>query len=166
LSKIKTSVTGHVTTTRSFLQRLLNAERISEELDDAWKDVSLAYDDLIVWLYFVPSPASYIADSLTQGATVLGTEAKVVGVHARVEDVHNRVENVHERVEHIHERVEHVHGNMSNVRDLVDNVQVTELFTSLCQVRALSLHLRGVKPARKKRVCLRFSTLDLTGCYS
>jgi hypothetical protein len=36
--------------TRNFLQRLLDAERISEELDDAWKDVSLAYDELIVCL--------------------------------------------------------------------------------------------------------------------
>jgi hypothetical protein len=107
-----------------------------------------------LYVHASSSTASHIADSSIQGATVLRTEAKVVGVHARVEDVHNRVENVHERVNHIHERVENAHSNMSNVRDLVGNVQVTELFASLCQVKALSLHFRGVKPVRKKRVCL------------
>jgi hypothetical protein len=48
LDKIKTAATGHSSTVRNFLQRLLDAERIFEELDDAWKDVSLAYDELIV----------------------------------------------------------------------------------------------------------------------
>jgi hypothetical protein len=48
LSNIKTSAAGHAATTGNFLQRLLDAERISEELDDAWKDISLAYDELIV----------------------------------------------------------------------------------------------------------------------
>jgi hypothetical protein len=39
---------------RNFLQRLLDAERISEELDDAWKDISLAYDELIVCALLLP----------------------------------------------------------------------------------------------------------------
>jgi hypothetical protein len=110
LSNIKTSAAGHVATTRNFLQRLLDAERISEELDDAWKDVSLAYDELIVCLLL--ASAHRTADRLIQTATVLGTEAKVVGVHARVEEVH--------------ERVDDVHGRITNVGDVVGNVQVSE----------------------------------------
>jgi hypothetical protein len=85
LSNIKTSAAGHAVTTRNFLQRLLDAERISEELDDAWKDMSLAYDELIVGI--LQLRVNRKTDGLIQVATVLGTEAKVVGVHARVEDV-------------------------------------------------------------------------------
>jgi hypothetical protein len=54
LSKIKTSAAGHAATTGNFLQRLLDAERISEELGDAWKDISLAYDELIVCVFLLP----------------------------------------------------------------------------------------------------------------
>jgi hypothetical protein len=85
LSNIKTSAAGHVVTTRNFLQRLLDAERISGELDDVWKDISLAYDELIVSIHLLRVNCK--ADGLIQVATVLGTEAKVVGVHARIEDV-------------------------------------------------------------------------------
>jgi hypothetical protein len=104
------SAAGHAVTTRNFFRRLLYAESISKELDDAWKDVSFAYDELIVRLLL--ACVRYTADGSFQTATVLGTEAKVVGVHARVEDVHKRVQDVHERV--------------TNVRDLVSNVQVSE----------------------------------------
>jgi hypothetical protein len=110
-------------TSGNFFQRLLDAERISEELDDAWKDVSFAYDELIVCL--ILSSTCCTADELIQTTTVLGTEAKVVGVHARVEDVHERVEDVHERVEDIQDSV-------TGVRGLVANVQVSEL-SSPCQ---------------------------------
>jgi hypothetical protein len=85
LSKIKTSAAGHAATTGNFLQRLLDAERISEELNDAWKDMSLAYDELTVGI--LQLRVNRKTDGLIQVATVLGTEAKVVGVHARVEDV-------------------------------------------------------------------------------
>jgi hypothetical protein len=85
LSNIKTSAAGDAATTGNFLQHLLDAERISEELDDAWKDISLAYDELIVGILLLP--VSCKTDGLVQAATVLGTEAKVVGVHARIEDV-------------------------------------------------------------------------------
>jgi hypothetical protein len=44
----------HSSTVRNFLRRLLDAERISEELDDAWKDISLAYDELIVCVFLLP----------------------------------------------------------------------------------------------------------------
>jgi hypothetical protein len=110
LSKAKTSAAGHAATTRNFFQRLLDAERISEELDGAWKDVSLAYDELIVCLVF--SSGRRTADGLIQTATVLGTEAKVVGVHARMEEVHERFDDVNERV--------------TDVRDVVGSVQVSK----------------------------------------
>jgi hypothetical protein len=48
LDKIKMSTTGHAVKTRNIFQRLLDAERISEELHDAWKDISFAFDELIV----------------------------------------------------------------------------------------------------------------------
>jgi hypothetical protein len=113
-----TSATGHAATNRNSFQRLLDAERISEELGDAWRDVSLAYDELIVCL--LSSPTSCATDGSIQTATVLGTETKVVGVHARVE-------NVHERVEDVHERVEEVRGGVTDVQHLVSNVQVSAL---------------------------------------
>jgi hypothetical protein len=125
LSKIKTSAAGHSVTSGSFFQRLLNAERISEELDDAWKDVSFAYDELIVCL--ILSSTCCTADGLIQTTTVLGTEAKVVGVHARVEDVHEHVKDVHERVKDVNERVEDIQDSFTGVRGLVANVQVSEL---------------------------------------
>jgi methyl-accepting chemotaxis protein len=119
-------------TSGNFFQRLLDAEGISEELDDAWKDVSFAYDELIVCL--ILSSTRYTADGSIQTTTVLGAEAKVVGVHARVEDVHKRVEDVHERVEDVHERVEDVNERVEDIQDsvtgvrgLVANVQVSEL---------------------------------------
>jgi hypothetical protein len=110
LSKIKTSAAGHAVMTRNFFRRLLYAEGISKELNDAWKDVSFAYDELIVCLLL-----AYVrrrADGSFQTATVLRTEAKVVGVHARVEEVHERIEDVHERV--------------TDVRNLVSSVQASE----------------------------------------
>jgi hypothetical protein len=63
LSQIKTSATEHSVTTRNFLQRLLDAERISEELDSTWKDVSLAYDELIVCVLLL-SPSCKTDDSI------------------------------------------------------------------------------------------------------
>jgi hypothetical protein len=112
-------------TSGSFFQRLLNAERISEELNDAWKDVSFAYDELIVCL--ILSSTCCTADGLIQTTTVLGTEAKVVGVHARVEEVHERVEDVQDSVIGVQDSVIGVQDSVIGVRGLVANVQVSEL---------------------------------------
>jgi hypothetical protein len=57
-----TLATGHTATNRNFFQRLLDAERISGELGNAWRDVSLAYDELTVCLLL--SSASRAADGL------------------------------------------------------------------------------------------------------
>jgi hypothetical protein len=90
---IQKSATGHSSTVRNFYQRFLDAERISKQLDGAWKDVSLAYDELNVC--FLPSSVSRRTDDAVQTATALVTEAKVVGLHTRIENLHDRVELVH-----------------------------------------------------------------------
>jgi hypothetical protein len=59
LTNIKTSASAHPTTRKNVLVRLVDAERVAEELKDAWTKLQVEYLHLIVSRSVLPYSLAY-----------------------------------------------------------------------------------------------------------